>query len=280
MNVQYEDGTDDQFMTCETSSGKSYKVKAADKNFIKNNFGKGKYKSGDVDLTFDEDFIIDEATAEINTKNPPEVVEKKKKFDSGNKYNNNEERELQTQVGNCGTYLGGSCAGTRTVLVVRVIAEDKSTTASETSLAASVFENPNDSLNLQSWYKQCSYNQLNFVPASGTGINSGVTTVTVPSKSTDGDAKMNNDIVTALNTKFNVSSPNQIANHVMYCLPAGTMSGIAYANVNNWRSVYSDNWCTYVSAQGELETRANIFVFISHKTLTPHSSLFFFFFSS
>ena len=257
--MQYEDGTDDQFMTCETSSGKSYKVKAADKNFIKNNFGKGKYKSGDVDLTFDEDFIIDEATAEINTKNPPEVVEKKKKFDSGNKYNNNEERELQTQVGNCGTYLGGSCAGTRTVLVVRVIAVDKNTTASESQLAESIFENTNDSLNLQSWYKECSYNQLNFAPAIGDGINNGVTTVTVPSSSTDGDSVMNNDIVSALNTDFNVTSPNQIADHIMFCLPPGTMKGIAYANVNNWRSVYSDNWCTYVSAQGKFETRAHIF---------------------
>ena len=92
---------------------------------------------------------------------------------------------------------------------------------------------------------------MDFIPAEGNGINGGVTTVTVPSASTDGDSVMNNDIFAALNTKFNVGSPKQIANHVMYCLPAGTMSGIAYANINNWRSVYSDNWCTFVSAQGE-----------------------------
>ncbi|GFH49871.1 hypothetical protein CTEN210_06347 [Chaetoceros tenuissimus] len=247
VDVQYEDRTDDQFMTCETPSGKSYKVKAVDKAFIKKNFGNGKLMSGEVELEFDADAMIDESTAEIISKSPPGLAKKKK--NNGNNGKGPHGRQLQTQVGNCGTYIGGSCAGTRSVLVVRVIAADKTTSASESQLAESVFANQNDSLNLQSWYNQCSYNQLNFVPASGTGINGGVTTVTVPSASTDGDSVMNNDIVTALNAKFSVSSPNQIANHVMYCLPAGTMNGIAYANINNWRSVYSDNWCTYVSAQ-------------------------------
>ena len=27
------------------------------------------------------------------------------------------------------------------------------------------------------------------------------------------------------------------------------MSGIAYAYMNSWMSVYKDNWCNYVSAQ-------------------------------
>ena len=44
-------------------------------------------------------------------------------------------------------------------------------------------------------------------------------------------------------------SPNQIADHVMYCLPPETMSGIAYAYKNSWNSVYSNQWCNYVSSQ-------------------------------
>eukprot|EP00957_Ditylum_brightwellii_P196488 14971448-Ditylum_brightwellii.AAC.1 len=48
---------------------------------------------------------------------------------------------------------------------------------------------------------------------------------------------------------FGVSNPSKLANHVMYCLPPGTMSGIAYAYINSWNSVYSDNWCTYLTAQ-------------------------------
>ena len=35
----------------------------------------------------------------------------------------------------------------------------------------------------------------------------------------------------------------------MYCLPPNTMQGIAYATINSWNSVYSNEWCTYVSAQ-------------------------------
>ncbi|GFH59482.1 hypothetical protein CTEN210_15958 [Chaetoceros tenuissimus] len=244
-DIQYEDKTDNQFMTCETPNGNSYKVKAVDNDFIKKNFGSGKLMFGEVEITFDADAVIDESTAEIISNFPPALAKKTKKND-----NNSNGRKLQT-VANCGTYLGGSCTGTRTVLVVRVIAADKSTTASESQLAESIFDNPNDALNLQSWYKQCSYNQLDLIPAEGNGINGGVTTVSVQSSSTDGDSVMNNDIFAALNAKFNVSSPKQIANHIMYCLPAGTMSGIAYANINNWRSVYSDNWCTFVSAQGE-----------------------------
>ena len=60
---------------------------------------------------------------------------------------------------------------------------------------------------------------------------------------------MRGDIDDALKTKFSVSSASQLADHVMYCLPPGTMSGIAYAYINHWKSVYSDLWCTYVSAQ-------------------------------
>ena len=45
------------------------------------------------------------------------------------------------------------------------------------------------------------------------------------------------------------SSPSQIADHVMYCLPPETMSGIAYAYKNSWNSVYSNEWCNYVSGQ-------------------------------
>ena len=249
VDILYEDGTDGQFMTCETPSGKSYKVKNVDKAFIKENFGNGKLVSGNVELSFDLDTMIDESTAEIVSNALPGFRKKNSKGSKGSRLR----RQLQTQVGNCGTYLGGSCAGSRSVLVVRVIANGGTTTASESQLSDSIFGTSGDSLNLQSWYNQCSYNQLNFVPATdeNSRINNGVYTVTVSSKPSDGDSKMNNDIVAALNEKFDVSSPNQIADHVMYCLPAGTMSGIAYANVNNWRSVYSDNWCTSVSAQGK-----------------------------
>jgi hypothetical protein len=64
-----------------------------------------------------------------------------------------------------------------------------------------------------------------------------------------GDWAMQNAITAALKQNFGVSSPAALADHVMYCLPPGTMNGIAYAYVNSWMSVYSDQWCGSLSGQ-------------------------------
>jgi len=65
------------------------------------------------------------------------------------------------------------------------------------------------------------------------------------------DSVMRNDVTNALKTQFGVGSPTALANHVMYCLPAGTIAngGLAYAYINSWNSVFNNQWCTYVSAQ-------------------------------
>ena len=54
-----------------------------------------------------------------------------------------------------------------------------------------------------------------------------------------------------LRDQFDVEA-EALADHVMYCLPPGTMPYIGYAwteGRNRWLSVYSDNWCTYLSSQ-------------------------------
>ncbi|GFH46557.1 hypothetical protein CTEN210_03031 [Chaetoceros tenuissimus] len=57
---------------------------------------------------------------------------------------------------------------------------------------------------------------------------------------------MSNAVTAALNSAFNVDSPGELADHVMYCLPPTVnWDGIAYAYVNNWNSVYNDEWCTH-----------------------------------
>ena len=63
--------------------------------------------------------------------------------------------------------------------------------------------------------------------------------------STGNDGAMRNDINNFLSSEFGVAASN-LADHVMYCLPPGTMSGIAYAGVYSWYSVYSDNWYVYI----------------------------------
>jgi hypothetical protein len=147
--------------------------------------------------------------------------------------------------------------GDRTVLVVRVIADDKSTTASESDLARYVFD---DFVNVATQYKACSHGKLNFMKADDraltgnngggdTRISNGVTTVRVRMSTNKGDSAMRNAITSALNQNFGRSSPTQLADHVMYCLPAGTLDGIAYAYPNSWNSVYSNERCSSVSIQ-------------------------------
>jgi hypothetical protein len=146
--------------------------------------------------------------------------------------------------------------GKRTILVVRVIAKNRATTAGESALASAVFD---DSINVAKQYKACSHGKLDFVKAddrsltgtknSGeTDISNGVTTVRVNMSTSKGDSAMQNAITAGLNENFGVNSPGALADHVMYCLPAGTMWG-AYAYVNHWLSVYNNKECEYLSGQ-------------------------------
>jgi len=149
--------------------------------------------------------------------------------------------------------------GNKSVLAVRVVASGGSTTASEDKLSDEVFGTSGDLANLVSQYKACSYDKLIFEPVEDqnmqspasdatTNIRNGVMTVQVSTAVSDGDSTMKNAITSKINQVFG-KAPNQIADYVMYCLPDNTMSGIAYAYINSWLSIYSDQWCNYLSAQ-------------------------------
>mmetsp|Transcript_12511 Transcript_12511/g.25504 ORF Transcript_12511/g.25504 Transcript_12511/m.25504 type:complete len:841 (+) Transcript_12511:202-2724(+) len=177
---------------------------------------------------------------------------------------------------------------TKSIVVVRVIASDGATSFNESYLGDSVFGNGVDDANVVSQMKACSYDKLIFqkapdkvgldnrttvigvddatnntttVAANTTNsandtrteivkLANGVVTITLPTTSiAQGDATMRNEITRRLNSVFNVRHPRQLADFAMYCLPENTMSGIAYAYMNSWLSVYSDRWCTYLSIQ-------------------------------
>lgn len=152
-------------------------------------------------------------------------------------------------------------SGTRTVLAVRVILNNGSYNyASPTSLSNDIFGNGVDTVNLKSQYAACSYNQLVFDktadrsmsinPNDGTTtIASGVVDIKVDLSVTAGDSTIRNAVTSKIDSVFGVTNPNQLANHVMYCFPPGAMSGIAYAYINSWNSVYSNEWCNFVSMQ-------------------------------
>ena len=149
--------------------------------------------------------------------------------------------------------------GTRSVLAVRVVTTDKSVSYNEAALSDDVFGTTGDAVNLRTQYSACSHGQLDFQPIPDkdmtsdpsdditTDIRNGVVTVKVNRSSTDGDGAVRTATTNALTAAFGTASG--LADHVMYCLPPGTMSGIAYAYVNSWNSVFSDNWCRYVSVQ-------------------------------
>ena len=68
---------------------------------------------------------------------------------------------------------------------------------------------------------------------------------TVPSQ---GDGAMRNAAVAELQNVFGVSAQS-LADHVMLCLPPGTMSGVAYAYIDWYLSVFNNGWCNSPSAQ-------------------------------
>ena len=153
--------------------------------------------------------------------------------------------------------------GSRTVLAVRVILTDGSYTwATPTGLSNDIFGNGADQHNLKPQYAACSNNQLIFTespdrvatgtptfPSVTTAISNGVVDIKVNLAKSAGDANVRNAVTTEINKVFGVGGPNLLANHVMYCLPSGVMQGIAYAYINSWNSVYSNEWCNYLSAQ-------------------------------
>ena len=153
--------------------------------------------------------------------------------------------------------------GTKTILAVRVIVDDGSYShADQAGLSNDVFGNGIDLVNLKSQFAACSYNQLVFdkppnknmsttiTPNNGTtAISNGVVDIRVNHNKTAGDGTVVNAVTAEINRVFGVTSPTVLADHLMFCLPSGVMSGIVYAYINSQNSVYSNEWCNYLSAQ-------------------------------
>ena len=182
--------------------------------------------------------------------------------------------------------------GTRSVLAVRVLLNDVSYNfASQNGLSNDIFGNGIDSVNLKSQYAACSYNQLKFDKASNrnmtfnpkdgcTDIRNGVVDIKVNRNLFDiprekRSQRIRNAVTRKINSVFGVSSPNRLANHVMYCYPPGVMSGIAYAYMRSWNSNYNGAWCNYVSTQMHEVCRGLFFLHESVLSTSLISVIFF-----
>lgn len=170
----------------------------------------------------------------------------------------------------------------RTILMVLVSADDSVLTSSVTSptVSTAVF---GSGLSVSSQISACSYGNLTLSPAQGhdfpadTAADAGITTVNLNQNITGEDitttgfgSGVEGAITTALNDNYGVSSPAQLADHVMYCVPPGTGGWVAYAYTSfystttplpfppvtpfGWLSVYNDIACL---VSGDINVRDN-----------------------
>ncbi|MEM1082141.1 MAG: hypothetical protein AAGH65_11215, partial [Pseudomonadota bacterium] len=125
-----------------------------------------------------------------------------------------------------------------------------STSVSPAALSDAVFGTFGDSVNLKSQYLACSYDQVDFVPATGLDINDGVVMVDIDMNVNGAsNGSIANEMLIAANALLG-SPVHTLADHVMFAVPPGTNGNwIGYANVNGWRSVYNDGWIESVSLQ-------------------------------
>ena len=141
----------------------------------------------------------------------------------------------------------------RKVIVVRVVAKDSATTASEAQLADDIFGANGDMLNLKSGYDSCSNGLLQFEPLSTNELigSDGVLTVNLPNTTISGasDENILYDVLGQATKSLGIH-PSRLADHVMVCIPPGTVGNwISYASVNSWMSVFNDKWCQSYSGQ-------------------------------
>jgi hypothetical protein len=115
--------------------------------------------------------------------------------------------------------------GNRKVLVVRVIASDRQTSATAAQLSDSIFGTSGDAHNLKSQYEACSGGAVTISPATGNNIVNGVATVTITQSA-------NGRPMSAVETDVTAAATNLLGNlkdgqwdFVMFCLPPGVTGG-------------------------------------------------------
>ena len=110
--------------------------------------------------------------------------------------------------------LGVSHFGTKTVLVLRVTSFDSTSSQSASTISSRLFTGVGTTIS--SVFRDCSWNSLNVLPASGTGIVDGVAEIFINQNTVGATAQSFENAVTA-------AARNQVSNfdgidHVMYCV--------------------------------------------------------------
>jgi len=231
-------GLEELSIECLAPNGMIYQVPSADKAFIKKHFIDGDFVSGETDMVFEESILTNIFKSEPVLHSAPTLIKKKYSVKGGS----GKGRKL-------------AVTGNFSVLAIRIKLADGETSALEEDIRDGIFGTDGDVVNLKTQYSNCSHGQLNFDPVEylegdTLNIDNGVITVNLPDKvKSDGNVSIRNAINSILYSEFGKSPwSREIADHVMYCMPPDVMSRIAFAGVNSWYSVYSDEWCHQYSA--------------------------------
>lgn len=206
---------EDSYIACQTLDGKQYRVAGVPNHVFEGN--KKDIVDGIVELDVPKGAYLDESTATLNLPNKAELRFKLKN-NSGTGANKGLFDRSRRSL---------AVTGTRSVLVVRVVASNLSPVKSEATLSDTVFGNGADgavdSMTLKSLYNTCSHGQLNFAPASDRDgrsirIRNGATTVNVATSGTDANV-VTNAAIAELNAQFSITNPMQLAQHIIFFLP-------------------------------------------------------------
>mmetsp|Transcript_34859 Transcript_34859/g.72593 ORF Transcript_34859/g.72593 Transcript_34859/m.72593 type:complete len:922 (-) Transcript_34859:256-3021(-) len=226
-----QEANETYFLACGLpNSGRSHNVEGACKEWIDNRVFKGHLYSNTTLLELPDTWLNDQ-TEHLELQHfPPGLINKE-------------------AMANATPQVGG-----RSVLAVIVRLQDASPTISEPALRDSLFGTDGDTRTLKSLYAGCSRNQLNFGPTSDrqgstNPIAGGTVTLQVPVKVSAGDNVIRNAITDQLTEQFGVSSPAELADHVMYCVPQGAIPMASYSFVHNWLSVLTDTYCLHSNFQ-------------------------------
>jgi hypothetical protein len=141
--------------------------------------------------------------------------------------------------------------GNSTVLIVRVTTLDAEVLASPAELSSHIFGigQGAPAVNLVSQYLACSFGKLRFVPAEGPEIVDGVGEIFLSQNIVGMNPfYLENTMKNHAEAKFGTIQGNY--DHVVFVLPWGTVhphplsqeNWYAYANVNDWRSIFNDNF--------------------------------------
>ena len=162
--MDYRSGTSKEVLACGTANGNHYKVAGVPDEVIQAN--KHHIMNGDIELAVPVGSFLNAATATLEM--PIQVMNTNTMQFFKEKQGSGENNSTKTLFDRTRRSL--AMTGTRSALVVRIVASNAAASLSEATLSNSVFGNGADGtvdpVTMKSHFNTCSYGQLNFVQAA------------------------------------------------------------------------------------------------------------------